>query len=101
MFDTFVFRLPVWDLSTFCGRIAEDVVSPKGAFLLPKGADFAHIEPQGRRNLAATLARQGVDRVAVQERAEQSLDEILDIFRTGKRPSSGTRGTFSRPPSSS
>ena len=89
MFDTFVFRLPVWDLTTFCGRIAEDVVSPKGALLLPKGADFAHIEPPGRRNLAATLARQGVDRVAVQERAEQSLDEILDIFRTGKRPSSG------------
>jgi len=87
MFDTFIFRLPVWDLSTFCGRIAEDVVSPKGALLLPKGADFARIEPPGRTNLAATLARQGVDRVAVHEKAEQSLDEILNILRCGRRPS--------------
>lgn len=87
MFDTFIFRLPVWDLSTFCGCIAEDVVSPKGALLLPKGSDFSRLEPPSRINLATTLARQGVSRVAVQEKAEHSLDEILDIFRCGKRPS--------------
>jgi putative nucleotidyltransferase with HDIG domain len=87
MFDTFVFRLPVWDLATFCGRIAEDVVSPKGALLLPKGADFSMMESLNRRNLATTLARQGVSRVAVQEKAEHSLDEILNIFRGGCRPS--------------
>ena len=62
-------------------------MSPKGALLLPKGADFARIEPPGRTNLAATLARQGVDRVAVHEKAEQSLDEILNILRCGRRPS--------------
>lgn len=95
MFDTLILRFAVWDLSTFCGQIAEDVVSPNGALLLPKGVDFSRMDPLNRRAVAASLANQGVARVAVQERAERSLGEIMDLFRQGKRPADpGERALF-------
>lgn len=87
MFDTISYRIAAADLSTFCGIVAEDVVSPHGALLLSKETDFSLLPSPRRRMAALSLLKAGVLSVSVRERAEVSLNEILEIIAKGKRPS--------------
>ncbi|PKL02564.1 MAG: hypothetical protein CVV55_03800, partial [Synergistetes bacterium HGW-Synergistetes-2] len=86
MVESSVYRIPAVDLITFCGVVAEDVLSPHGALLLSRDADFSALSPSKRRGFAFSLLNAGVSSVAVRERPELSLNEILEIMARGKRP---------------
>lgn len=86
MVESSVYRIPAVDLITFCGVVAEDVLSPHGALLLSRDADFAALSPSKRRGFAFSLLNAGVYSVAVRERPELSLNEILEVMARGKRP---------------
>jgi len=86
MVESTVYRIPAVDLITFCGVVAEDVLSPHGALLLSRDADFAALSPSKRRGFAFSLLNAGVSSVAVRERPELSLNEILEVMARGKRP---------------
>lgn len=86
MLDSVVYRIPTVDLVTFCGVVAEDVLSPHGALLISRDTDFSSLPPSRRRGFAFSLRGAGISSVAVRERPEAALQEILEVMARGKRP---------------
>ncbi len=79
-------KIPVWDIPCCSGMIMEDVLSQKGALLLPKGTSLSKMG-DSRLSLAHSLADQGVRYVTVREDVEFILSEIFEVLDAMEVPS--------------
>jgi hypothetical protein len=80
-------RIPVWDIPCCSGVIVEDVLSPRGALLVPKGKNLSKMG-DSRFSFAATLEYQGISYVTVKESVDFALGEVLEVLESLRIPSS-------------
>ncbi len=82
-------RIPVWDIPCCSGVIVEDVLSPRGALLVPKGKNLSKMG-DSRFSFAATLEYQGISYVTVKESVDFALGEVLEVLESLRIPSDPT-----------
>ncbi len=79
-------RIPVWDIPCCSGVIIEDVLSPGGALLVPKGMNLSKLG-DSRLSFANTLQERGICYVTVKEDVDFVLGEVFDVLEALDLPS--------------
>ena len=66
-------------LSDVCGRIADDLVSPEGAILVPRGSEIRAVL-RGAPGLPDQLRRWGIERINIIRDVDVSFEEFSELL---------------------
>jgi len=77
--------IPIAQLADCGGTVAEDIVSPTKALLLPKGTELRWIQTS-LPSVVRRLSEAGIGRVAVQDSLETSMESLEEVLQTLSPP---------------